>query len=322
MFARRTRPLLPVKRLLLHCSLAVAALLLPITVLAADPKLNEEDVRREAAIAEFTAKMKAANYPALFEKAAAEFNVPADILKGVAFTLTRWEHLQWPPGENFSPEHGKPRPFGIMSLWSNDFFGMTLVEAAKLIGKDPDELKADPFQNMRGGAALLRKLYDANPKPEGTTPEDIESWRYAMAEYVGIPEPDLKHRFGLEVYEHMNKGYSQYGIEWKARPVKLGPMREEVKRIVAAEDAKREAFLRANPQLADGPIEPVTSPPPTLTVPEKAPAPEAPPPVQVATVPAGNGGIWWLVGVVLALLIGFLLLFRRKSRSKQTPKAR
>ena len=37
---------------------------------------TEEDLRQEAAIAEFSAKMKAANYPALFEQAATEFNVP------------------------------------------------------------------------------------------------------------------------------------------------------------------------------------------------------------------------------------------------------
>jgi hypothetical protein len=41
---------------------------------AADAPQTEEDLQREAAIAEFTAKMKARNYPALFEKVAQEFN--------------------------------------------------------------------------------------------------------------------------------------------------------------------------------------------------------------------------------------------------------
>src|SRR4051812_37054448 len=54
-----------------------------------------EDQAREKAIAEFTQKMKDANYPALFEKAAREFNVPVDILEGISFAETRWEHLQW-----------------------------------------------------------------------------------------------------------------------------------------------------------------------------------------------------------------------------------
>src|SRR5689334_795848 len=125
------------------CRLVILAALIPVSIAFAQERpRTEEDLLREKAIADFTERMKAANYPALFEKAAAEFNVPSDILKGVAFTLTRWEHLTWPPGETRSPENGMPRQFGIMSLWDNDqFFGDTLQRAAKLIGKDPQELK-------------------------------------------------------------------------------------------------------------------------------------------------------------------------------------
>ena len=65
--------------------------------LAAEPQPDEE-TRRATAIAEFTKKMRDANYPTFFDAAAVEFRVPADILKGVAFAETRWEHLTWPPG--------------------------------------------------------------------------------------------------------------------------------------------------------------------------------------------------------------------------------
>src|ERR1043166_6656755 len=102
---------------------------------ADDPPKNEEDLKREAAIAEFTRKMKEANYPALFEQAARESNVPPDVLKGLAFAETRWEQLKWPAGETASPEPGMPRPYGIMSLGDNQYFGHSLNEAAKLIGK-------------------------------------------------------------------------------------------------------------------------------------------------------------------------------------------
>src|SRR5439155_8271732 len=137
--------------------------------LAGQAQKTEEDSRREAAMADFTRQMREANYPALFEQAAQAFNVPADVLKGIAFAETRWEHLRWPPGETASPETGMPRPYGIMSLWDNRYFGHSLLEAAKLIGKDPEELKDDPRQNIRGAAALLRKIYDENAKPDGTT---------------------------------------------------------------------------------------------------------------------------------------------------------
>src|SRR5262245_17986759 len=109
--------------LFLAVLLATAAILL-----AQDAPKSPEDVRREAAIAEFTRRMKEANYPALFNQAAAEFKVPPDILKGIAFAETRWEHLTWPPGETGSPDTGMPRPYGIMSLWDNQYFGHSLIE--------------------------------------------------------------------------------------------------------------------------------------------------------------------------------------------------
>lgn len=246
---------------------------------------NEEALRREIAIAEFTRKMKEANYPALFEKVAQEFGVPADVLKGVAFAETRWEHLTWPPGETASPETGMPRPYGIMSLWDNEHFGHSLVDAATLIGKDPEELKRNPYQNMRGAAALLKSIYGKTQRPGGTSEQDIESWRYAIAKYCGIPEPDLHHRHALEVYEFMVKGYHQYGIEWEAHPVNLGPMREEVQRIVLEEDRKREARFKDDPKSVAANASPPSLHPEATRVANTA-KPSVPPAVQAAVTPA------------------------------------
>jgi len=288
---------------------------------AADTAKKEEDLKHEAAIAEFTAKRKAANYPALFEQAAKEFNVPADILKGVAFAETRWEHLTWPPGEAASPETGTPRPYGIMSLWDNQYFGHSLLEAAALIGKTTGELKRDPFQNIRGGAALLRKLYDANPKPEGTTEADIESWQQAIRQYCGIPEPDLNARHVLDVYIFISQGCHQHSIEWDGRPVNLEPIRNETQRIVAEEQAKREARMAANsnavetlrPQLSANP-EAVPEVP--MARGTNLPAAPRAAPVAVATLAAARSqNIWAIILAILVLLVGSFVLKRLRSRS-------
>src|SRR5438270_6720948 len=147
-----------------------------------------------------------------------------------------------------------PRPYGIMSLWDNEFFGHSLPEAAKMIGQDPEALKQDPLQNIRGAAALLRKIYDETPKPDATTEADIESWRYAIRKYCGIPEPDLNARHALDIYTFMNAGYHQFGIEWPARPVNLQPIRDETARIIADEQKKREARMAANTNFLDQPM--------------------------------------------------------------------
>src|ERR1019366_2206017 len=274
---------------------------------AADTAKTEEDLKREAAIAKFTAKMTGANYPALFDQAANEFHVPADILKGIAFAETRWEQLTWPPGETASPETGMPRPSGIMSLWDNQYFGHSLSEAAALIGKTTDDLKQDSLQNIRGGAALLRQLYDANPKPDGTTEADVESWRYAIRKYCGIPEPDLNAQHALDVYVFMSQGYHQYGIEWKARPVNLEPIREETRRIVAEERAKREARMAANPNTG-----------PEVPMARETNHPAARSATVAAATPVGTQprSPWWVILAVLAVVTASFVLKRLLSRSR------
>ena len=278
---------------------------------AAGGPSTEEDLRYQAAIAQFAARMKELNYPALFDQAAAEFNVPPDILKGVAFAETRWDQLTWAPDETASPENGMPRPYGIMSLWDNPYFGHSLLEAAGLIGQSPDVLKQDAYQNMRGGAALLRKLYDENPKPEGTTEADLESWRYAIRKYCGIPEPELNAQHALDVYTFIDQGYHQYGIEWEGRPVNLAPIRAETRRIMAEEQAKRLARLAASSNLLSAP-----NPLPGL-----APAKGTNPPAAlVATTnppTANHPHVLWAIVGVLALIVLSLLIYRSRRRAKR-----
>jgi hypothetical protein len=278
---------------------------------------SPEDIAREKAIAEFTQKMKDANYPALFDKAAQEFGVPSDILKGIAFAETRWEHLQWPPGETASPETGMPRPYGIMSLWDNEYFGHSLLDAAKLIGKDPQELKDDPYQNMRGAAALLKQMYNSTPKPADAQGDEIESWRKAIVKYCGIPQPELSEQHALDVYEFMNDGYHEYGIEWEKHPVKLDAMRAEVAKIKAeaqalalAKEKEEEAKAAAlTPAVAKQNIkgEPVKG------------QSEIPPTQVAATTPATKPSwmIWAVVLGILALIAAVYFGLRPKNISSR-----
>lgn len=288
--------------------LAITAILSGCCSLAAADAGGDE-ARRQEAIAEFTRKTKAANYPALFEQAAAEFNVPADVLKGIAFAETRWEHLTWPPGETVSPENGMPRPFGIMSLWDNQYFGHTLVEAATLIKQDPEVLKADPLQNIRGAAALLRKIYDENPKPPGTTDGDIESWRYAIRKYCGIPEPDLNAQHALNVYVFMSQGYHQYGIEWNSVPVNLEPIRQETARIVAEEKSRRGVSAPPTaPARFSNDLLAVSQ----AALPNRTPMQHRPDGAAgSSSVKSTRGSVWFVCGLAV-LLVLFLIVFKGK----------
>ncbi len=204
--------------------------LLVCTVAFAQTK-SPNEIAREEAIAEFTKKQQTANWPEKFARIGNETGVPSDVLAAIAFAETRWEQLKWPAGETTSPETGAPRGYGVMFLQDNDYFGHSLVEAAKLIGKTPDELKEDPDLNIRGAAALLKKIYADNPKPDFAKPDQIESWYNAIIKYCGIPEPFLSHSHALNCYVYMSKGYNQYGMYWTAHSVDLKPMRGDVMRL-------------------------------------------------------------------------------------------
>ncbi|MEP6662385.1 MAG: hypothetical protein ABJC04_01865 [Verrucomicrobiota bacterium] len=293
-------------------TLLLAFFILALNLRADAPPKTPEDLARDASIAAFTKKTQDANYPALFARAAKEFNVPVEILEGVSFAETRWEHLQWPEGETVSPENGMPRAYGIMSLWDNEYFGHSLNEAAKLIGKSPEDLKNDPLDNMRGAAALLRQLYDKTPKPEGTSEGELESWRYAIENYSGLPEPDLKSQHGLEVYEHLSQGFDQFGIKMEKVPdLKLEPMIAEVKRIREEERIKRESKFSEEDKTPSG-LAPVIRDEipakPSTRLAEASHAAETNA-IPVATALASAKSRWLLIvlGAIAAVFVIFLL---------------
>jgi hypothetical protein len=319
-------------KIVLSATLA-SVLLVGASVRADDPPKTPEDLEREAAIEAFTQKQKEANYGALFKKAADEMHVPVEILMGVAFAETRMEHLKWPPGETVSPENGMPRPYGIMSLWDNDYFGHTLVDAAKLIGKDPQALKDDPYLNILGAAALLKKIYAEVPKPEYAKEGELESWNYAISKYCGIPERDLNAQHAVDVYDYLSEGYNQYGIELPQVPnLKLGPMKEELAGIKALARAEWEKKMKEHPELSDKDplVENLDKAPeiahanlakPELKTPSIKPVsadPAASAPVAAATTGAKqNGWIVWLVVLGgIALFLSFFV-FRKKTPSSK-----
>jgi hypothetical protein len=284
-------------------------------------------LERLAAIEAFTKKQIAANYGEKFKQAAEEFHVPVEILMGISFAETRHEHLVWPEGERYSPENGMPRPYGIMSLWDNEFFGHSLIEGAKLIGKTPEEVMKDPLQNMRAAAALLRKNYDENPKPDYAKENSLESWKYALVKYSGLPEPDLAHQHAFDVYDWLSQGYDQYGIKLPEVPdLDLKAMWEETKKIKEEQRKINEEKWRAQGLMDDVILEEVQNPDGTVTARpvtekaalqedhvQKAPVEKAPAPVVADTAPNRNN---WFIGLLIvavcAAILGFFV-FRKKS---------
>ncbi len=181
-------------------------------------------------------------YDRYFEQAGAEFGVPADILRGISFAETRWTHMKWEEGDSASNCNGMPRVYGVMGLWDNQYFGHSLKDAAALIGRSVQELKESPLQNIRGGAALLKKYYNELPVPAEFDAGSIEQWQNAIAKFSGFPQQEIAGKRGLEVYSVLHNGYHRDRISIEPRKIRLETIQSIVDRLelqAATVDGKR-----------------------------------------------------------------------------------
>jgi N-acetyl-anhydromuramyl-L-alanine amidase AmpD len=154
---------------------------------------------------------------AAFAAAAKEFGVPERVLLAVSYTLSRWEnhggapsfaggygpmhltHLDSAPGADGKGD-GRPRPprdtRAIGSLH-------TLDAAAALLGLNPELLRRDPTQNIRGGAALLAQYArDAN----GNLPVSEADWYSAVMRYSQSNDIRTAASFADMVYTTIQQG--------------------------------------------------------------------------------------------------------------------
>jgi hypothetical protein len=79
----------------------------------------------------------------------------------------------------------------------------------------------------------LRSLHRAAPLPPGTTPGSLESWQTAIAQYCGIPQPELAAQHAYEVLARLNKGYDDHGIHIASRALDMATVRANASKIYA-----------------------------------------------------------------------------------------
>jgi hypothetical protein len=130
-----------------------------------------------------------------FESAAAEYEVPVELLLAMGYVNTLWE---MPPptasGYEVGDLHGRGA-YGIMQLLQNASRD-TLGRASSLTGISEEELKESRAANVRGGAAVLADIQGANK------PVEINGWQEAVAEYGDT------QLYAVDVYETLESGVS------------------------------------------------------------------------------------------------------------------
>jgi soluble lytic murein transglycosylase-like protein len=167
---------------------------------------------------------QARKFQQYFEEAAMEFNVPVELLQGIAYAETRWQPIMPKGYQGKMPEHaveveshqGKPVGYGIMSLHDDPYFGHSLLRAARLIGQRPAGLQKDTRTNIRGAAALLSQ-YGAPL----TRASPLESWEAALARYSGINQRDVAQLYTYEIFTAIYQGRRSDQFVVTQRPVDL-----------------------------------------------------------------------------------------------------
>ncbi|MEV4995572.1 N-acetylmuramoyl-L-alanine amidase [Streptomyces niveus] len=131
-----------------------------------------------------------------FSKAAAEFDVPRDLLVAVGYGET---HLDGHGGEP-SQANG----YGVMHLVSQPK-QQTLEKAAKLTGASVAELKKDTAANIRGAAAVLRAAADEQGL-DATERDSLPRWYPVAAEYGAAANDRTARLYADTAYDLLNKG--------------------------------------------------------------------------------------------------------------------
>lgn len=173
-----------------------------------------------------------------FDEAATEFNVPVELLQGIAYVETRWQPIVPQGYAGKVPEHGvaveshhgKPVGYGIMGLHDDPYYGHALIEAARLIGQPPATLQSASRANIRGAAALLSH-YGA-PR---TRASPLEAWEAPLARYSGIPQRDVAQLYTYEIFAAIKQGRrsSQYAVTPRAVDLEKIYGKESLKRLSA-----------------------------------------------------------------------------------------
>lgn len=124
-----------------------------------------------------------------FTEAAAEFGVPAGILKASAQVQSNWAQVS---GSMYGS-------WGVMGIIENKF-SQQITTASALIRVTADEIKTDARTNIRAAAALLAS-YQKNKT--SLKPED---WFESTAKLTGLWDEEMKRDLALRIFDILKNG--------------------------------------------------------------------------------------------------------------------
>ncbi|MEW2146316.1 N-acetylmuramoyl-L-alanine amidase [Micromonospora vinacea] len=145
-----------------------------------------------------------------FARAAAEFDVPRDLLVAVAYGESRLD------GHGGLPSQANG--YGVMHLVSNPT-QHSLERAATLTGEPVDRLRSVTEANIRGGAAVLRDLADDEGLTGGAR-DRLSAWYPVVARYSAAVDASTARLYADHVYDLLRTGIAAGTIRIAPRPLR------------------------------------------------------------------------------------------------------
>ncbi len=137
---------------------------------------------------------------AVFDAAAARYDVPRDLLLAIAWVESRWQ------AHGASDGHlGEQNGYGLMGLTIPPT-GDSLARAATLLGLPPAKLQTDDAANVAGAAALLHALATANGAAPPAAKGDLAAWYTLVARYSAFPDPAIAGSYATSVFTVLHAG--------------------------------------------------------------------------------------------------------------------
>jgi len=130
----------------------------------------------------------------IFEQAAAQYNVPRELLLTLGWFGSAFENR----GSQPTIEYG----YGVMALRQNNLGGNSLELAAGLLGVSVDLVKSDPRLNIIGAAAVL-DAYAAQANVDRSG--GLDAWYQPVVMYAGLDEEDSR-LFADGVFNRLREG--------------------------------------------------------------------------------------------------------------------
>ena len=129
---------------------------------------------------------------AAFERSAAKWGVPVEVLTAVSYAESHWEQR--------AGEASLDSGYGVIHI--TDRADGTLMRAVELTGLSPEAIRTDASANVEAGAALL---HDISQKLS-IAPSDLSGWYPVVAEYSGAADERVRDMYAREVYRVITEG--------------------------------------------------------------------------------------------------------------------